>query len=258
MKKEKIWLSLSSLSTMIFAVVFMSLPQKVSACSYSEYGSSNYSQYLGSVCMTAATFCPKGYVMAEGQLLSVSNNYALFALLDTKFGGDGRTTFGLPDLRGRSPASTGYAPEKTVYLGSKFGSEYSTMTAAMMPNHSHEATLNNGASVTGLVELDVTASAKIATSVAVNVSDTPVSNVVLGPVKQGVTGINVYSAPNTIADITIGPDDAVTGEAKGILTLTNSETTFSVSGGGKKIPVAAPRLALNFCISVNGVFPPRN
>lgn len=62
---------------------------------------------LGSVCMTAANFCPRGFAQANGQLLAINQNQALFSLLGTTYGGNGQTTFALPDLRGRVPISSG-------------------------------------------------------------------------------------------------------------------------------------------------------
>lgn len=63
--------------------------------------------YLGQIVMAGFTFAPRGFAPCNGQLLQVATNQALFALLGTQYGGDGRTTFGLPDLRGRAPVSAG-------------------------------------------------------------------------------------------------------------------------------------------------------
>lgn len=67
------------------------LPGNAAACSAESY--------LGSVCTTAATYCPRGYAPADGQTMDITQNTALFSLLGTRYGGDGRTTFALPDLR---------------------------------------------------------------------------------------------------------------------------------------------------------------
>lgn len=80
--------------------------------------------YLGEVRMFAGNFSPRGWAAAEGQLLPISQNTALFSLLGTTYGGDGRTTFALPDLRGRAPVGVGQGPGLSNRpLGSKFGQE---------------------------------------------------------------------------------------------------------------------------------------
>jgi len=94
--------------------------------------------YLGEIRMFAGNFAPRGWALCEGQLLQVSQNDALFSLLGTIYGGDGRTTFGLPDLRGRVPIHTGTGPGLSPRaIGSKAGSEEVTLTAAHLPAHAH-------------------------------------------------------------------------------------------------------------------------
>jgi microcystin-dependent protein len=90
--------------------------------------------------MFAGNFAPVGHAFCDGQLLGVSQNDALFSLLGTVYGGDGRTTFGLPDLRGRLPVHTGSGPGLTpLELGQKFGSENTNLSVSNLPSHSHEA-----------------------------------------------------------------------------------------------------------------------
>jgi microcystin-dependent protein len=104
--------------------------------------------YLGSVCMTAATFCPRGYFEAQGQLISIAQNSALFALLGTTYGGNGQTTFALPDLRGRAAVGIGQGPGllRNVQQGEASGQEQVTLTQLQMPPHSHTAQLRGTAS----------------------------------------------------------------------------------------------------------------
>ena len=88
------------------------------------------------------TFCPRGWANADGQLLPISNYNALFALYGTTYGGDGRTTFALPDLRGRVPIHTGTGPGLTPRpLGQRSGQETVTLTLSELPSHSHTAVL---------------------------------------------------------------------------------------------------------------------
>lgn len=96
--------------------------------------------YLGEMAYFAGNFAPRGWAFCEGQLLPISQNQALFSILGTMYGGDGRTTFALPDMRGRALVHTGSGPGLTPRSqGQKFGSETVTMTAAQMPSHTHSA-----------------------------------------------------------------------------------------------------------------------
>ena len=95
--------------------------------------------FVGEIRMFAGHFAPRGYALCDGQLLSVSNYDALFSLLGTMYGGDGRTTFGLPDLRGRIPIHCGTGPGLTPRRqGAKGGSETETITEAQLPSHVHQ------------------------------------------------------------------------------------------------------------------------
>lgn len=94
--------------------------------------------FVGEIRMFAGNFAPRGWAFCDGQLLAVSQNDALFSLLGTIYGGDGRTTFGLPDLRGRVPIHAGHGPGLSERrLGAKFGTEMETITVNQLPSHSH-------------------------------------------------------------------------------------------------------------------------
>lgn len=100
--------------------------------------------WLGQIVMGGWNFCPRTTIGADGQLLPISQNTALFSLYGTMYGGDGRTSFGLPDLRGRVPMHTGNGPGLTARIqGQKFGSETVTLNAAQMPTHNHLLAVNN-------------------------------------------------------------------------------------------------------------------
>ncbi|WP_223275008.1 phage tail protein [Tateyamaria sp. syn59] len=101
--------------------------------------------YIGEIIATGvASFCPRGWAAAEGQLLAVSQNDALFSLLGTIYGGDGRTTFGLPDLRGRVPTHPGQGPGLSpVRLGQRDGNEQVALTQAQNAPHSHMVQATN-------------------------------------------------------------------------------------------------------------------
>jgi len=97
-------------------------------------------QYIGEIALVPYTFCPAGWAEANGQLLPIAQNDALFALYGTTYGGDGRTTFALPDLRGRVPLDQGAVGGQPSYKqGEKGGTETFTLTVSQMPGHTHAA-----------------------------------------------------------------------------------------------------------------------
>ena len=103
---------------------------------------------LGEISMFAGNFAPRGWAFCDGQLLAINSNQALFSLLGTTYGGDGRTTFALPDLRGRAPIHAGHGPGLSNYqLGQRSGQETVTLTQNEMPNHTHAVQVNATAPV---------------------------------------------------------------------------------------------------------------
>jgi len=93
---------------------------------------------IGEIRMFGGNFAPSGWAKCEGQLLSIAQNSALFSLLGTTYGGDGESTFGLPDLRGRVPLGSGSGPGlSSKTLGQKSGTETNTLSVGQMPSHNH-------------------------------------------------------------------------------------------------------------------------
>jgi microcystin-dependent protein len=97
--------------------------------------------FLGQLSLFSFGFPPKGWAMCQGQLLPINQYQALFSLLGTTYGGDGRTTFGLPNLQGRTPVSIG----NSIVLGEKGGEEQHTLTVAEVPTHNH--TINGSTAI---------------------------------------------------------------------------------------------------------------
>ena len=96
--------------------------------------------FIGQIVMFGGNFAPRGWALCDVQLLAISSNSALFSILGTTYGGDGRTTFGLPDLRGRVPMHPGNGPGLTGRnLGQKSGTETVQLTTAQIPSHTHQA-----------------------------------------------------------------------------------------------------------------------
>lgn len=266
-KKIKV-LSLSSLSAGLLVTAFVATPQKAVACPSDPY--------LGSVCVTAASYCPIGYVAAAGQTSAINDNQALYSLLGTRYGGDGRNTYGIPDLRGRAPIGTGQGQGLTNFnIAAMVGQEIHTLAMSQMPSHTHAATFtpSGGASAgvaSGTITLPVTGSAKIATSSSGGGSITPSDRAVLGKAAQGLGGVTLYSPAGTTADLNVGPEGGVTGTATGSVSLAvnlaagvNGTVDLGYTGGSaigaQTVPfaVVAPRIALTFCIATEGLYPQR-
>ena len=89
--------------------------------------------YLGEIRISSFAFAPKGWALCNGQLLPINQNQALFSILGTAYGGDGRVNFALPDLRGRSPVHSG----ATLPLGARTGEEVHALAMSEMPGHTH-------------------------------------------------------------------------------------------------------------------------
>ncbi len=117
--------------------------------------------FIAEIRMFAGTFNPLGWAFLYGQLLSISQNEALFSLLGTVYGGDGRTTFALPDMRGRLPLHVGTGPGLSPRaIGSKGGAETETITEPQLPVHTHtmqgSSTVANQANPQGRVVAETT------------------------------------------------------------------------------------------------------
>ncbi|WP_298754330.1 tail fiber protein [uncultured Psychroserpens sp.] len=99
-------------------------------------------QYIGQIMMFGGNFAPRNWALCDGQLLPIANYTALFSILGTTYGGDGRTTFALPDLRGRAALHAGNGPGiDPVSLGQKGGENRVTLNVTQIPAHSHTGTI---------------------------------------------------------------------------------------------------------------------
>lgn len=176
--------------------------------------------YLGQIILGGWNFCPRGTFEANGQLLAINQWTALFSLYGTMYGGDGRTTFGLPDLRGRAPIGQGQGPGLPNYpQGQKTGSTTHTMTQQQMPSHNHGA------------------------------SGTP--NAALAAVSSGDPG-GMYPGTSARSDFYAGNGDGVTPMAAGSVTV-----TVNNAGGSVPFSIQNPVQALRYCVVNTGIFPSR-
>jgi len=185
-------------------------------------------EFIGVVKIFAGNFAPRGFMMCNGQSLAISQYSALFSILGTTYGGNGQTTFALPDLRGRAPVGWGQAPGLSNYaLGQVSGTESTSILISNMPAHNHVASST----------LSLNASDAAATV------GTPVAGNALGAGK----------------DVNTDPVSMYTTSAPNIpLTGGTVDTTIGLNGGNVPISILQPVLATSYIICVEGIFPSRN
>jgi microcystin-dependent protein len=136
MQKQKKKRSFLTATVFMAAILFMITGTAVKESQAQE-------PFIGEIVMFGGNFAPRGWALCDGQLLAINQNQALFSILGTTYGGDGRTTFGLPDLRGRFAMHKGTGPGlSSRRLGEKGGTETETLTTAQIPAHTHTPTVN--------------------------------------------------------------------------------------------------------------------
>ena len=184
----------------------------------------------------AGTFAPNISLQCLGQQVAISSNTALFALVGTFYGGNGTSTFGLPDLRGRGPIGTGTSTLGTTYtVGQMGGTETAAMTTNNMPMHTHVITLTPAAG-------GIAASAAAATSGVPGPSLVPAKLPTIGggPTAQQIKG---YAAPD---GVTFLPAPAA------------PIATAALAGNSIPLPIMNPYVAFTAYIVTSGSFPSRN
>ncbi|HVR08356.1 MAG TPA: tail fiber protein [Thermoanaerobaculia bacterium] len=172
--------------------------------------------FLAEIRIFPFNFAPKGWAFCDGQILPLSQNTALFSLLGTTYGGDGKSNFALPNMQGNAPMHPGQGPGLSLHdLGETGGSDTVTLLESEMPAHSHSLTANSLNSAT---------------------AQTPASNLGLAKSKtiQAYFPGSPVPATTTIADVAVAP-----------------------AGGDQPHNNLQPYLTLNFCIALQGVYPPR-
>lgn len=196
--------------------------------------------FIGEVKMFAGNFAPRGWAFCQGQLMSISQNQALFSIIGTIYGGDGRTTFALPDLRGRVARGTGNGPGlQTAVIGQKGGTEFKVLSLLEMPQHTHAAVFNGNGGA---------ASIAIPTY-ADEADETEPSNqssLAIGNFQGNETSMYTTQAP----DGTLKPFNAPV-TASGTVTVGNT-------GASQSFDNRQPFTTINYIICTEGVYPSRS
>jgi microcystin-dependent protein len=171
-------------------------------------------QFVAEIRIFPFNFAPTGWAFCDGQLLPISQNTALFSLLGTFYGGDGKSTFALPDLQGNSPMFWGQGQGLSLYdLGQTGGSETVTLLQSEIPVHIHNV--------------------EVATDIATD--NTPSPNRVLTISNNG----SMYAPATATPVVQMAPQ------------------ALAPAGGSLPHNNMMPYLTLNFCIALQGIFPPR-
>jgi microcystin-dependent protein len=175
--------------------------------------------FLGQITLFPCFFAPRGWAFCEGQVLPISQNVGLFSLLGTYYGGNGTSNFALPDLRGRVPVGQGQGPGlSNCVLGSVQGAETFTLLTSQAPSHSHPFPTFAAQATTN------------APSGAL-----PAEGHGSG---RGAFAINTYAPPQTAVPLASGQ--------------------VAPAGGGQPHNNLQPYLTLNWCIALQGIYPPRS
>ncbi|WP_312939718.1 phage tail protein [Stutzerimonas balearica] len=188
--------------------------------------------FIGEIKMFGGSFAPRGYAFCMGQVLPISQNTALFSLLGTTYGGNGQTTFALPDLRGRAPVGQFQGPGLSpVGLGEVGGVENITLNQSQMPIHTHAASGN----------------------CTISAAATPTSPTLAPSQANPVLGASLGGSPQAAA--------IWSTEMKDPIPLGNPsalDVTVQTTGGSQPVAIRNPYLGVNFIIALDGIFPSRN
>lgn len=221
------------------ATFFLSMPL-AHACGQEDY--------MGSVCLTAAKFCPEGKLEADGRLMSIAQNQQLYQLLGAAYGGNGSTTFALPDLRRRAPvgraetAAPGPFGAEKVFRGQAIGNSSTSLSIAQLPPHNHPFTATGPGT-----SIDV----QLRASTSPAKSDTPsTANKYLAPISAELNSEAVTAKYWTDTPGTPVPVGGVTA------TITGGGGTVGATGGGQSFSTQSPSLGMTYCIEVRGLYPP--
>ncbi len=192
--------------------------------------------YISQIIPFGCNFAPRSMAFCNGQTLPIAQNTALFSLLGTTYGGNGQTTFQLPNLQSRVPVHFGQGAGLSSYaLGQAGGTESVTLTTNQLPAHAHTATFNGSTST--LSASGVKATAQVASAGA-------------------LLGKSIDNA-GTTTPLIYSPAGSATAAALGGLNVAGT-VTVNATGGNLPTTIIQPYLAINFCIVLFGIFPSRN
>lgn len=204
---------------------------------------------IGQMCAVGFSFAPRSWALAEGQLLPISNNTALFSIIGTTFGGDGRTTMGLPDARGRVLIGAGRGPGLSSYnLGQRGGLETVTLNELELANHNHSATSTADISVAITGTLQLTGASGRANQSSLD-----------GYTMARTSGsTRVYKVSDGDVPLVDMHPDSISVTISTLNVNGTGVTTLENAGDGQAHENRAPSLAMYWIIALQGVYPSRS
>ncbi|SFO49791.1 Microcystin-dependent protein [Chitinophaga sp. YR627] len=192
--------------------------------------------FMGIIFLFGESFAPNGWALCDGREIPISQNEALYSLLGTTYGGDGVTSFALPDLRGRTPIGMGQGPGLSNYMqGQIGGTETRTLLITNLPAHNHATVSNltiNPAASTAVGTTNIPGSTLV---------EAALPNIGSGPTAQPIKGYAVADNTAIMAPATV-----------------SGSVTIGVTGGSQPFDVLSPYLAVNYAIALYGIYPSRN
>lgn len=191
--------------------------------------------FLAMICAFAFNYAPNGWMFCNGALLSIAQNTALFALVGNYYGGNGQTTFGIPDLRGRIPVGMGQGPGLSNYdIGMSGGTETTTLNANQMPMHTH--------TTTHTLTVAPKASSAAGTTAVPGATTVPAALPTIG------SGVNTFAVNgySTSSDVALLPSNV------------SGSVTVNPAGGSQPFSIIQPYLAINYSIASQGMYPSRS
>ncbi len=219
--------------------------------------------FLGEIRMVAFNYAPDGWALCHGQLMPVAQNNALFSLLSTTFGGDGRVNFGLPDFQGRGPVGTGNGTNLSpIAWGAKSGSESITLTQNQMPAHNHAAQfsgqaaqISGTAATTVNVAMGTTATDVIVQPTSGGTSYLTAATAKIGATQAMISGLYTGTAPSG-TPAKLGGVQASTS-LSGLSSTSAGSVAVGQTGGSQPVPTRNPYLGVCFIIATQGLYPVR-
>jgi len=208
--------------------------------------------FLGEIKLFAGNFAPRDWALCAGQVMAIADNQALFAVINTIYGGDGITSFKLPDLRGRVPVQqgSGIGLHQPVALGQYGGRDIYQLTDDQLPSHTHEATFT-GTGISG-ISTNVTVNAENGNGDKNDAGGNYWATAKASAERTAASTANGFSSKSGVAMASDAVEVAVHGGTP------NCVVAVGNTGGGSWIENRQPYLGLNYIICVNGLFPPRS
>ncbi len=198
---------------------------------------------IAEVRIFAGNFAPKGWVLCQGQLLNINSNQAVYSIVGTLYGGDGRTTFGLPDLRSRTVVGVGAGANLSVYTpGQKIGVETVPLTENQIPAHTHAVAITPG---TGSGTGTATFYANSGLGSQPNGQNAYISEDQSGQIVTYVNGGTLTALNSKSVEVTN-------------VSIGNPNVALQTAGMGNVHNNIMPSIALNYIICLQGYFPSRN